>query len=325
MPRVSVGLPVYNGENYLESSLVSLLKQTYEDFELIISDNASTDRTSEICRDYAVKDARIRYFLQDQNGGCARNSNFTFLMSKGEYFKWASHDDLHAPSFIERCVEVLDREEDVILACPRVTLIDGEGREIDIRHDRGGHYWLDSRGQRSMIRPYDPPRRLDSPKPWLRFRELLLETNWDIEIYGLVRAEALRRTGLHGIYHGTDKRILAELTLIGKFFEIPEVLFYYRQHPVQAKLYSASSTIRNRYLGGGHGIAGVIPRLHNLKGYLHAVDRAEISNGDRLLAYGAVASWLFRLNRWPALLAEAYHSVLDSWSAGRARSATGVS
>ena len=116
IPRVTIGLPVYNGQNYLVETLESLLAQTYTDFELVISDNASTDRTEAICRQYAAGDARIRYYRNDENIGASANYNRAFELGRGEYFKWAAHDDLLAPTYLERCVEVLDANPDVVLA-----------------------------------------------------------------------------------------------------------------------------------------------------------------------------------------------------------------
>ena len=126
-PRLSIGLPVYNGEKFLKEAIDSLLAQTFEDFELIISDNASTDKTEEICRAYAEKDQRIRYYRNDKNIGCARNFDRVFKLSSGEYFKWAAYDDLHAPDFIEKCVEVLDQDPTIILCHSQTYFIDEEG------------------------------------------------------------------------------------------------------------------------------------------------------------------------------------------------------
>ncbi|MDX2149531.1 MAG: glycosyltransferase family 2 protein [Bryobacteraceae bacterium] len=312
MPRVSIGLPVYNGENYLNDSIRSLVRQTYDDLELIISDNASTDRTQEICQDWANTDHRVRYFRQQRNQGLARNSNFVFHVSRGELFKWASHDDIHGLTFVERCVEALDANRDAVLACPRSVLIDADGGAITILKDERGHYWLPPGGQRSPIRPADPPRRLSSPLPWRRYRDILLRTNWDIEIYGLVRARYLSRTSLHGLYHGTDKRILAELSLMGRFVEIPEVLFYYRQHPVQAHLYEASGVVRDLYLSAGQRRGSVIPRWNNFKGFCTAPLRAGLGALESTLCLAATATWALRINRWPALLREAGHNLVDA-------------
>ena len=104
-PKVSIGIAVFNGENFLESALRSILAQTFEDFELIISDNASTDRTADICEQYASQDGRVLYLRQPANLGAQPNYNLLVGQARGRYFKWAAHDDMLAPTFLERCVE----------------------------------------------------------------------------------------------------------------------------------------------------------------------------------------------------------------------------
>src|SRR4051794_3298661 len=93
-PKLSIGLPVYNGENFLAHAVDSILAQDFRDFELIISDNASTDRTAEICRGYAESDPRVRYVRFETNQGGSRNFCYVFELARGEYFKWAAHDDV---------------------------------------------------------------------------------------------------------------------------------------------------------------------------------------------------------------------------------------
>src|SRR5262249_32985361 len=115
-PRVSIGLYVYNGARFLEDTLDSLLAQTYTDFELIISDNASTDRTEEICRTYAAKDQRVRYYRSKKNVGVGRNCNRVFELATGDYFKWATADDLCKPELVARCLELLENDRPVVLA-----------------------------------------------------------------------------------------------------------------------------------------------------------------------------------------------------------------
>src|ERR1700758_837964 len=107
-PRLTVGLPVYNGENYLAESIEALLGQTYEDFELIISDNASSDGTADICQRYRKQDSRICYIRQKRNIGLNPNHNFVIGQARGEMFKMASHDDLYARDLLKCCVEALD-------------------------------------------------------------------------------------------------------------------------------------------------------------------------------------------------------------------------
>src|SRR5215471_14033382 len=100
--RVSLGLPVYNGQRYLAGAIQAILDQTFSDFELIICDNASTDETESICRDLAARDPRVRYHRNPANIGAAPNFNKTFELSTGEYFKWLAHDDLHEPTYLQR-------------------------------------------------------------------------------------------------------------------------------------------------------------------------------------------------------------------------------
>jgi glycosyltransferase involved in cell wall biosynthesis len=118
-PRVSIGLPVYNGEQFLRRALDCLLTQEYTDFELIISDNGSTDATEKICKEYAARDPRIHYVRQEQNLGSHENFNFVLREARGEYFMWAAVDDQWATSFISSLLERLDRNPDASLAfCP---------------------------------------------------------------------------------------------------------------------------------------------------------------------------------------------------------------
>ena len=107
---VSVGLPVYNGARYLPAAIDSLLSQTFEDFELIISDNGSTDETERICRGYAARDPRVRYVRSDVNRGLLWNFRNVLELARAPRFKWMAHDDICAPEFLRRCMEELDAD-----------------------------------------------------------------------------------------------------------------------------------------------------------------------------------------------------------------------
>lgn len=209
-PRVTFGVPVYNGENFLEEALVSLLAQDYGDFELIISDNASWDKTEEICRRYAARDERIRYYRSANNRGAVWNYNRLVTLARGEFFRWAAHDDVVAPSYLRRCVETFDRSPDnVVLCCPKTTRIDANGNTLEDRDDE-----LDLR----MKEPHERLRRvLENPGYWST-------------VFGLIRLEDLRRTRLMGNYWVSDRVLLGELSLRGEFRTIPERLFFRRYH-----------------------------------------------------------------------------------------------
>src|SRR5262245_41050215 len=114
-PCVSVCLPVYNGETYINYAIGSIRRQTFKDFELIISDNASNDRTQAICLEAAVQDSRIQYFRADKNHGLAWNFNRAFELATGRYLVWIGHDDLMEPDYLSRCVEAMEQETDTVL------------------------------------------------------------------------------------------------------------------------------------------------------------------------------------------------------------------
>jgi glycosyltransferase involved in cell wall biosynthesis len=209
-PTVSVGLPVFNGEPFIAEAIDSILAQTFEDFELVISDNASTDRTQEICLAYAEKDDRVRYVRNRDNLGAAYNYNQTFHLSSGRYFKWAAHDDVMLPDFLERCVVALDGDPSVVVSYARWATIDEAGHPLESAYPiwRGG-----------------------SPDPVERFRlTLLTEGRTQTPIFGLFRSDVLRDTGLHRPIPSGDCVLLAEVSLYGPFREIPKELFVHREH-----------------------------------------------------------------------------------------------
>jgi glycosyltransferase involved in cell wall biosynthesis len=207
-PRVSVGLPVYNGARFLRGAFDSVLAQDVEGLEVIVCDNASTDSTREICLEYAARDPRIRYHRNHVNIGGPANYRRAFELARGEYFKWAAHDDCFAPSFLRRCVEVLDTRPDVVLCYSLTARIDEQGRISD---------------------PVEP-LEVEAPDPYRRFRRLIWSLGLPYPMYGLARSSALGRTGLIRSFEGADRLMLAELSLLGSFHQIPEVLFYYRRY-----------------------------------------------------------------------------------------------
>ena len=127
---VSIGLVVFNGEDYICQSLDSLLMQNYNNFELIISDNASTDKTEEICRKYIKKDGRIRYYRNRVNIGAPANFESVLRLAKGEYFMWAAHDDIWHPDFIFSCVSTLEKNQNLGVAFSNIINIDSFGHAI---------------------------------------------------------------------------------------------------------------------------------------------------------------------------------------------------
>ncbi|MDC0038084.1 glycosyltransferase family 2 protein [Gammaproteobacteria bacterium] len=108
MPTISIGIPVYNGEKTLGASIDALLQQTYSDFDIIISDNNSTDATATICAEYAEKDTRIRYVKQKDNMEIGHNSQSTLRDVTADYFFWNAHDDVRSKDFLQKNNDFLD-------------------------------------------------------------------------------------------------------------------------------------------------------------------------------------------------------------------------
>jgi glycosyltransferase involved in cell wall biosynthesis len=274
-PRVSIGLPIYNAEKYLEEALDSILAQTYTDFELIISDNASTDRTQEICLKYAQRDPRIRYHRNEKNVGAAPNYNVVFQLAKGEYFKWAAHDDNIAPEFLSKCVEALDQNPDAVLCMTKTRLIDERGSHVrDVE--------------------YKKTTDADLPNPAQRFRNFLLFNMSGNFLYSLIRVRGMEQTLLHGNFTSADLVFLAELALYGRYHVVPEYLFIRREHPGQSTK-GAWKSERARHSWFDTSLANkiVLPKWRFLFQCLHAVKRAPLNLFDRIHCYTTVIRWIF--------------------------------
>jgi len=269
-PRVSIGLPVFNAEKYLSQSLDSILAQTYSDFELIISDNASTDRTEEICRAYAARDRRIRYYRNGTNLGAVPNFNRVFELSSAEYFKWSPNDDAIAPDFLSRCVQVLDQSLEVVLCYSRAKIIDEHGL---------------------FVVDYDPGPDTSSTKPHERFRNLVLQPEYAVQQMGLIRSNILRKTALYGSFPSSDEVFLADLALLGKFHEIPDRLYLYRRHEEQS---TRDPKQRARLMFFDTSFAGriALPKWLYLSACVNVVRRAPLKRGERTYCYMTLVRWL---------------------------------
>lgn len=267
-PRVSVGLPVRDGERFLVETLDSLLAQTFTEFELIISDNGSTDATRGICEARAAADRRVRYYRNDRNLGARWNFNRVFELSTGEYFKWAAYDDLLAPSYLERCVEVLDRDPSIVVCFSRAAVIDEEGRPGGDRP-----YWANT----------------SSPRPHERFDDIIHLRHLDQPIFGLIRASVLRRTPLLRPVAMLDRLLLAELALHGPFHELPETLFFHREHAARPEFALPGYYRQTVWVDPAMEGRLVFPRWRLLAEYCGAIGRAPLTPVERIHCIRAVA------------------------------------
>ena len=274
VPRLSIGLPVYNGERYLGEALDALLGQSYEDFELIISDNASTDGTEELCRRYQAQDPRIRYVRQPVNIGAAPNHNYVFTLARGELWKWASHDDLYGRDLLLRCVEALDAHPNMVLAHSWNAIIDGSGR---------------------VTQPFEYRLETDSPYAPKRFRSLLFEPGGD-DFYGVMRSDVLRQVKPHDSYHHADRTFVAEIALHGPFFQVPQLLYFRRDHPTRAERANPTKRTRCANLDPRRADRLRHPTVRLLGeyvwGFVAAVRRAPLTPAERRECYRYLGQWL---------------------------------
>lgn len=284
VPLVSIGLPVYNGAKYLEKAIDSILAQTFTNFELILSDNASTDATPEICQAYAARDPRVRYQRNPANIGGAGNTNLTFTLARGKYFRWAAHDDLCAPELLEKCVAALEADPGLVIAYPMARLIDEQGVEFGITSHK----------------------KAASEKNYERFRRLAIADDYCEEIYGVIRTDILRNTRLLGIYTSADRVLLSELGLYGRFYEVPEVLFSKRIHPGnyfvdwRARMVWFDPKLKGKI---------VFPFWKQFFDYLATVRRVRLTFYEKLRCYLAVFEWVAR-KRWKSMAMDIWYAVI---------------
>ena len=287
--RLSIGLPVFNGEKYVRQAIESVLVQTYQNFELIISDNNSTDRTREICSEYVKKDNRVKYYRAARNYGAAWNWNRVFNLSSGEYFKWVSHDDTMVPNFLEKCIEVLDRDSSIILCHSKNAIINEEDKLV-------GKYKLGT--------------FIDSKKPHERFSQILDKIGIPWLIFGVFRKEALDKTPVFQGFIGSDWNLLAEVSLIGRIFEIQEYLFLRRDHKESYtdSHYSKPSRIIDHrteslwWTGNEKLPLLVLPHWKNCLEFIKSINRVSLEWSDRFLCYSELTRWIlktgWRLLKW---------------------------
>jgi len=291
-PLVSVAVPVYNGERYLRATLDSILNQTWRNLELIICDNCSTDGTEKICREYAERDPRVRYFRADRNLGPARNFNRAVPLARGRYFKWNAADDLCAPTFIEECVAMLEADTSLVLAYPRTIQIDSEGKEV---------------GRVEYQPTYDRQRA------WRRLARLLFvdhRRHGAHELYGVIRLDWLNKTSLCGAHVRADSVLLAKLALLGGFGQVEQYLFLNRDHNdrssrTQGQRYVRAGSRLSAWIGAGplppaewwdSAMKGriVFPEWRVMLEYGRAIHETWMAPLTRARCYGVFALYVLR-------------------------------
>jgi glycosyltransferase involved in cell wall biosynthesis len=283
LPLVSIGLPVYNGENYLHQALESIVAQTYRNLEIIISDNASSDGTETICKEFAARDSRIVYCRQESNLGGSANHEYVLRASNGPLFRLAAHDDVLAPSLIEECVKELVRNRLAVMAISRVMRMDASGQiveEID-RHFEG----------------------MSSSSPVRRLGLAICRPSWATPIYGVMRREVIGDKQILGKYPGADRTFLAAMALEGPWALVDQALFFRRDHPS-----NSIKTFGNDWLSSLWFDPSIEPNLvafpqwRRLQEFARVIRESRLSLVERLGAFLQLARWCITPVYRPRLL-----------------------
>lgn len=272
MHQVTIGLPIYNGGEYLASAVESLLSQTYRDIRLLISDNASTDNSEQVCRSFAESDPRVVYERLDRNIGGIANHQRVRERASSPYFMWAAGDDIWEPTYVEECMRVLMADRDVVVAYALNAEMDGEGRPL---------------------RVVDPGPPLDTDDMVARFVVLTSISNVIEPFYGVMRADILRRAAPLRLHPGFDRILFAELALHGKLRQIPRPLYRRRRHSSQSTGAYPSLRTRYKWISPNRPRRLVWPHFGYLFGFAAAARRAAPSLRVLLRCWDHLARWAY--------------------------------
>lgn len=271
--RLTIGMPVYNGENFVAEAIESILGQKFKDFRLTISDNGSTDGTENICRRFAAIDERIEYLRSDENRGAAWNFNRLVALCDTEYFMWASHDDLWSPEYLLHCVSALDRNPTCALCYTRTSVVNDE---------------------REVIKVIPTDTRLQADSASRRFAAV-----WryppQVLVFGVIRTGVLKKTRLIGSYSSSDRVLAVELALQGPFVGLDKLLFSYRRHGAQS---TGNKYVTKQSRGAWYDpkLAGKLtfPHWRLLKEYCWSISKATMSPKARCLCFCGLLEWIVR-------------------------------
>lgn len=274
MATVGIGLPVYQGENYVEEAIRSVQGQTFDDLELVVCDNASTDRTGEIVQDLAASDPRIRYLRHERNLGAPANYNRAWAESRGRFFKWLAHDDRLRPGYLAAMVKALEATPGAVLCNSTVEYIDSAGWPIG-RYD-------------------SELRRADTDDPSRRLAAVILRSHSCVDFFGLIRREAMESSLLHGSFHGADRAFLAQMALRGRLIQVEEPLVQMREHAGRYTRQKRSAKDRLAWHGAARAKGRGLPTLILYNEYRKLVRSEALSDAERRACERVLRAWWFR-------------------------------
>lgn len=268
-PLVSIGLPVYNGERFIARSVRSVLDQEFSDFELIISDNGSTDASIEIIEREAAGDTRVVILRSDTNRGAAWNYNNAFDHARGRYFRWHADDDWFEPTLIGKLVDALEHDPDAVVAHSWTRFVDDDG---------------------NTTREFPDDLNVTDPGPHRRLRSIIPKLTYCNPVFGLIRTDVLADTAKIASFPGSDATLLYELAAHGQFAVVPEFL-YNRRPGNSIKSNPSMKAVAEWFAPSGTG--GRFPALHQFAAVSKGLATAPMSGPERLKCFAVF------LRYWP--------------------------
>lgn len=256
-PEVTIGIPVFNGANFLADALESATSQVDVDLEIVVVDNGSTDETLAIAEKFAALDERVHVDSSPDNRGASYSFNRCVELAQGRYFRWAAHDDVFAPTFTRRCVDALESDPNVSVAITQADMIDEHGDLVEPLEDFTGARDVDA-----VMRGFD----------------IMKDSRWCLHIFGVVRTDQLRTTGLIGGFAGSDHITLLELALRGRFVLLPGREFGNREHQSRSvRAYGANrERDRDHWFDPSRSGDLSLPRWRRFAEYANGVRRAPL-------------------------------------------------
>ena len=270
-PRLTVGLPVYNGERYLDETIQAIRAQSYEDFELFVADNASTDGTRDIVEAHAAEDPRIVLDVATENRGASYNWNRCYAQAATEFFTWACADDIPLPGKYDACIQLLDSWPEAVLAYSGTELIDEHG---------------------ALTGPFDDIGPVEEDTQAARLERIVRDLVLVHPLFGVIRTDVLTTTRGMEPYKRADTVLLGELALRGHFAFTPDVHFHRRMHP-EVSMQGSDEAIAAHYTGSPSS-GPIFPNARLLRGHLEAIKEAPLSRAEKLQAVRALRRWRYR-------------------------------
>lgn len=281
-PRLSIGVPVYNGEDYIAEALTSHLEQDFTDFELIVSDNCSDDSTPDIVKDFMAQDSRVSYSRNDVNIGGPANFNRLFRLSSGELFRWAAADDRIEPGYLSKVIALIDSDPNIVIGHSNCLLIDPQSEPM-LEMDKG---WLGGDGYLEAIKltPPSGDERFHAPHPHQRIDAVINNNHRNFYIFGIMRRDIMMQTRLHGAFYGGDRTLLVEMAMRGTFRKVDEALFGSRSHSKNSGRNGLNFEELKQHGAKDLSFASMV-----MKGYIDGVRGADVSRADELKCLATIA------------------------------------